>query len=147
MIEVTASADLPAPPERVWEVLSDTASYAEWIEGTDEVTRTDGPAAPGSTYDEVNPIAGPIKAKTHWTVTEYEAPRRQVHESGDIMLTKLFTVTMEVEPAGAGSRASITLRGEPSLGPFGSAFLAAMKPGVEKDNRRSMENLAARLAR
>ncbi len=142
MLEVTASASIPAPPEKVWEVMCDTSRYAEWIDGTEEVTRTDGPAKLGSTYDEVNPIAGPIKSKTHWEVTEFDAPRRQAHVSGDILLTRKFTVTMEVEPEGEGSKATITLAGEPSLGPLGSAFHAAMKSGVDKDNRRSVERLA-----
>ena len=62
MMEVTAYAVVPAPPDRVWELVCDTSRYAEWVEGTDEVTRTDGPAAPESTYDEVNPILGPWKA-------------------------------------------------------------------------------------
>ena len=79
MMEVTGYAVIPAPPDRVWELVSDSSRYHEWVEGTDAVTRTDGPTKPGSTYDEVNPILGPWKAKTHWTVTEYVAPRRQVH--------------------------------------------------------------------
>ena len=58
-IEVSATVPVAAPPERAWELLCDTSRYADWVEGTDEVTRTDGPASPGSTYDEVNPIMGP----------------------------------------------------------------------------------------
>ena len=42
----------------------DTSRYADWVAGTDAVTRTDGPARQGSTYDEVNPILGPWKAKS-----------------------------------------------------------------------------------
>jgi hypothetical protein len=38
--------------------------YAEWVEGTADPTRTDGPAREGSTYHEVNPILGPWKART-----------------------------------------------------------------------------------
>ena len=68
MLHVTASAVVPASQERVFELLSDTARYSEWVTGTNAVTRTDGPAREGSTYDEVNPILGPWKASTTWRV-------------------------------------------------------------------------------
>jgi uncharacterized protein YndB with AHSA1/START domain len=48
-LEVTASAIVAASPEDVFALLSDTARYSEWVTGTDAVTRTDGPAAEGST--------------------------------------------------------------------------------------------------
>jgi carbon monoxide dehydrogenase subunit G len=141
-LEVTASAIVPAPPDRVFELLSDTARYSEWVTGTDAVTRTDGPAREGSTYDEVNPILGPWKAKTHWRVVEHEPPRRTRHETGDIPLSSRFEVVMEAAPEGDGSRVSITLRGDPSMGPLGSVFASLMRGQVERDNRRSVEAFA-----
>jgi carbon monoxide dehydrogenase subunit G len=75
-LDVTASATVAVAPERIWELLCDTRRYSEWVEGTDAVTRTDGPASAGSTYAEVNPIVGPWKAKTRWKVIEFDAPRR-----------------------------------------------------------------------
>jgi|SRR5215213_632434 len=140
--EVTASAIIPASPDQVFGLISDTARYSEWVTGTDAVTRTDGPAREGSTYDEVNPILGPWKANTHWRVVEHEAPRRSRHETGDIPLSSHFEVVMEVAPEGDGSRVSQTLRGTPSLGPVGAAFAALMKGQVDRDNRRSMEAFA-----
>ena len=86
-LRVVASASVSAPPERVWELISDTSRYADWVAGTDEVTRTDGPAREGSTYDEVNPILGPWKARSRWTVTEFDPPRRQVHRGEGLPLT------------------------------------------------------------
>jgi carbon monoxide dehydrogenase subunit G len=142
MIEVTASAFVPAPPERVWELLSDTARYAEWVVGTDEVTRTDGPAREGSTYEEVNPILGPWKAKTHWRVTDFEPPRRQIHVGEGLPLISEFAVVMEAEHEADGTRVNLGLRGTPSLGPVGSAFAALMRGQVERDNRRSVEAFA-----
>ena len=83
-LEVTASAIVAASADDVFALLSDTARYSEWVTGTNAVTRTDGPAAEGSTYDEINPILGPWKAKTHWRVVEHEAPRRSVGVSHDL---------------------------------------------------------------
>jgi carbon monoxide dehydrogenase subunit G len=141
-LEVTASAMVPAAPERVFELLADTARYSEWVTGTDAVTRTDGPAREGSTYDEVNPILGPWRAKTHWRVVSHEPPRLSRHETGDIPLSSHFVVEMEVTPEGDGSRVTLTLRGEPAFGPIGSTFAALMRGQVERDNRRTVEAFA-----
>jgi carbon monoxide dehydrogenase subunit G len=143
MLSVTASAVVPAPQEQVFSLLSDTSRYSEWVTGTDAVTRTDGPARTGSTYDEVNPILGPWKASTKWRVVEHTPPRRTVHETDDIPLSSRFEVVMEVAAQGAGaSEVTLTLRGEPSLGPVGAVFARLMQGQVERDNRRSVEAFA-----
>ncbi len=142
MLHVTASAVVPASQERVFELLSDTARYSEWVTGTNAVTRTDGPARDGSTYDEVNPILGPWKASTTWRVVEHEPPRRSVHTTGDIPLSSRFDVVMEVAPEGDASEVTLTLRGEPALGPIGAVFARLMQGQVDRDNRRSVEAFA-----
>jgi len=48
-IEVTASAVIATTPEKLWELVSDTSRYADWVTGTAAVTRTDGQAREGST--------------------------------------------------------------------------------------------------
>jgi carbon monoxide dehydrogenase subunit G len=137
-IEVSASEIVTAAPDQVFGLISETARYPEWVTGTDAVTRTDGPAVEGSTYDEVNPILGPWKARTHWRVVEHEAPRLSRHVTGDIPLSSSFEVVMEVAPEGDASRVTITLRGEPALGPIGAVFAALMRGQVERDNRSSV---------
>jgi carbon monoxide dehydrogenase subunit G len=138
---------VPAPAERVFELLSDTARYPEWVTGTDAVTRTDGPAREGSTYDEVNPILGPWKASTHWVVVEHQPPRRSRHTTGDIPLSSHFEVEMEVASEQDVSEVTMTLRGEPSLGPIGALFARFMQGQVDRDNRRSVEAFAELAAR
>jgi hypothetical protein len=49
---------------------------------------------------------------------------------------------MEVAPEGDGSRVTVTLRGEPSMGPLGAGFAAFMRGQVDRDNRRSVEAFA-----
>jgi carbon monoxide dehydrogenase subunit G len=141
----TARSPVAAPAAEVWEVLSDTARYAEWVAATDEVTRTDGPAREGSTYDEINPIAGPWKGRSHWTVTEFDAPHRQVHRGEGIAPTvKWLQIEMAVTPAGdSACEAMITLSGETALGPVGVLMLKALKGQIDRDNRETVENLAA----
>lgn len=147
MLHVTASAVVTAPQADVFELLSDTARYSEWVTGTDAVTRTDGHAAEGSTYDEINPILGPWKVNTKWRVVEYEAPRRQVHTSGDLPLSSTFEVVMEVAPEGDASRVTMTLRGEPAIGPIGAVFARLMRGQVDRDNRRTVEAFAELVGR
>jgi carbon monoxide dehydrogenase subunit G len=146
-LQVSATAAVSAEPERVWELLCDTSRYAEWVAGTDEVTRTDGPAREGSTYDEVNPILGPWKASTQWRVVEHEPPWRTVHRTGDIPLSREFEVVMEVAGEGDASEVTITLRGEPAYGPLGVIFASLMKGQVDRDNRRTVESFAELAAR
>ncbi len=141
-LEVTASAIVPAPPEQVFELLCDTERYPEWVTATNAVTTTDGPAREGSTYHEVNPILGPWKASTAWRVVEHEPPRRTVHESRDLPLSSTFEVVMEVAPEGDASRVTLTLRGEPAMGPLGAVFASLMRGQVERDNRRSVAPFA-----
>ena len=142
MLHVTASAVVPASQERVFELLSDTARYSEWVTGTNAVTRTDGPAREGSTYDELNPILGPWKASTTWHVVDYEPPRRQRHTTTDIPLSSRFEVIMEVAAEGDVSEVTMTLQGEPALGPIGAVFARFMQGQVDRDNRRSVEAFA-----
>jgi hypothetical protein len=138
--DLSSSAVVPTSPERLWALLCDTHRYAEWVEGTEAVTRTDGPARLGSTYGEVNPIFGPWKARASWTVVEFQAPRRQVHRSEAIPLAAEFLVVMEVAPVGDASKITHTLRASSSRGPLGAALFTLLKGRTRRDNERSVQN-------
>jgi carbon monoxide dehydrogenase subunit G len=142
VLTVTASKLIPVPPADAWALACDTGRYAEYVKGTAEVSRSGGPARDGVTYEEVNPILGPWKARTTWTVIAFDPPRRQVHRSTDVPLTSRFDVTMEVAPEGEGSRVTFTLDGTPSPGPLGAAFARVMRAKVDRDNRESLEGFA-----
>ena len=146
-IDVTASAVVAVAPERLWELVSDTSRYGEWVAGTAAVLRTDGPAREGSTYDEVNPIVGPWRAKTRWTVIEFDRPRRQVHRSEDVPFASEFLVIIGIAPSDDGSEATFTLRAKPSLGMLGASILGVIKSKTRKDNERTVRNLAELAAR
>lgn len=147
MLTVVASTHVPAPPEAVWELISDTTRYAEWVEGTDAVTRTDGPAWEGSTYDEANTLLGPWKAKSSWRVTEYAPHRRQVHTSTNVPFAKRFDFVMELEPQAEGTLFVVTLEAKPSLGPVGAVVARLMKGVADAENRRTVANIAELVAR
>jgi carbon monoxide dehydrogenase subunit G len=145
MFRISSTREISAPPDEVWAVLCDTEQYAEWVPGTDAVTRTDGTAALGVTYDEITPIVGPWKARTGWRVTEFDKGRRIVHTSDDIPLARTFHVVQEVLPTSTCSQVTISMHAVERFGPVGWPFARAMTPQVRKDNERSLVNLANRL--
>jgi hypothetical protein len=140
-IEVTASAVTAAPPAQLWELVSDTSRNPEWVEATAAVIRSDGPARQGSTYDEINPIMGPFRAKTRWTVIEFDPPNRQVHRSEDVPFARETLVIIDLAPSGDGSKVTVTLRAS------GRIFLRLLKRQQRKGNERSVRKLAALAAR
>ena len=146
-IEVTASVVVAATPAETWKLVSDTSRYAEWVAGTAAVTRTDGPARQGSTYDETNPIMGPWRAKTRWTVVEFDTLRRQIHRSEDVPFASEFLVTIDVAPSGDGSEITMTLRATPALGVLGASVLRLRKSQTRKDNERTVRSFADLVAR
>jgi Polyketide cyclase / dehydrase and lipid transport len=95
---ITASAIIPAPPDRVWQVACDTSRYPEWVENTLRMTRTDRPTRPGATYEELSRIAGPWKSVTRWRVTEFDPPRRQVQQGEGVSTAKNMAVIIELSP-------------------------------------------------
>jgi hypothetical protein len=72
-----ASATIQASPERIWEILADSSTYADWDSG---VVRVEGTLRPGekiTVYSHVNPGRGfPIK------VTEFTPPRSMTWTGG-----------------------------------------------------------------
>jgi hypothetical protein len=67
-----------------------------------------------------------------------------VHCSADLPLARDFRVTMEIAAAGTGTRVTISMRAEESLGPIGWIFAKSMAPQVDRDNRKSLVNLENR---
>lgn len=144
---VSASTDVQAPVERVWEIASDTRRYAEWVENTLEVLHTDGPARLGSTYDERTRISGPWKATTHWRVTEFEPPRRQVHEGDGVVTAKGMGVIIELAPAGDNTHLTLTIRYRPRFGAVGALIDRAVAGKLKRAQQRSADAFAALVAR
>jgi uncharacterized protein YndB with AHSA1/START domain len=99
---ITASVNIAAPQQRVWEMAGDTQRYADWVESTVEVLvlHTDGPAAAGTTYDELTRIGGPLKTATHWRISEFKPPTRQVHEGDGLVTAHGMELVMETLPNG-----------------------------------------------
>jgi hypothetical protein len=140
-MHVSATETVLAPWERLWDVFSDTSRYPEWVEGTLEVTRSDGPARLGSTYDEINK-GGLIRFTSRWKVVEYDPPRRQVHRDVTLPFTRFFDLVFETAPAGSDRTTfTLTLLCESRRGPFGALVVRVLEPLLERQNRRNAAHL------
>lgn len=67
---------IAAPPDRVYEVLSDAHSYGHWVVGSDKVRSADPDfPAPGTRFHHQVLGLGPIKVRDHTTVVDSNPPR------------------------------------------------------------------------
>ena len=117
---VTVSRVIPAPRDEIWRVLDDTSRYAEWVPQTVEVTRNDGEAVVGATYDERNEVFGPIKGSSRWRVVERDEGRYSLHEGEGLPMVKNLSVEFRTEAAGESTEVTSTLRYDTTLGPLGA---------------------------
>ena len=117
---ITVSRVIPASSEQIWQVLDDTSRYAEWVPQTLEVTRNDGEAVVGATYDERNEVFGPIKGNSRWRVVERDPGRYSLHEGEGLPLVKNLSIEMRTEAAGESTEVTSTLRYDTTLGPLGA---------------------------
>jgi carbon monoxide dehydrogenase subunit G len=144
--ERTAAATVvvSAPPEAVWELVSDPERFGEWAELTEEVIRADKPLRLGSTYEERNVVLGPIKGTSRWTVVQHEAPRRQMHRGEGIALASSLDFFMELEPAERATQLTVGLRYRPGLGALGALIdRIHLRGSVQAAMERSAANVAA----
>ena len=140
---IVARTTIDAPPDVVWALASDTARYAEWVENTLTVLRTDGTAGPGVTMEERTRVAGPWTAVTRWRVTEWDPPHRQVHEGEGLALASDMAVIIEVAPAGAGTLFTLTLRYAARFGALGAAIDRVIRGSIARSQARSVQAFGA----
>ena len=143
---VTEHAVVDAPVERVWEVVSRTDRYAEWVAGAIEVTDHHGVATLGRTYAERNRTLGPLRTDSVWTVVEIDPLRRRVDTGVGFAPLKDVTSVFEFEPtrnADGREATRMTYRVEYviGLGPVGLLLDRIQRPGMRADMRTSMAGL------
>ncbi len=141
-IEETVS--LPAPPQRVWEVVSDPARFGDWL--TMHRSWAGETPAAFAQGDRVTQLAGiaNIPITITWTVDAYEPPRA-VRLSGTALLGVAASIALDIAAEGDGaSRLAVTVAFDGPLlaGPIGAAIDQAARHEV----RASTEKLRVLLA-
>ncbi len=78
LLVATNEAQFRVPAERVFEVLSDSKAYGDWVVGSDTIRDADShwPAVGSRFHHRVG--VGPLKVNDHTEVLEVEAPSRLV---------------------------------------------------------------------
>jgi uncharacterized protein YndB with AHSA1/START domain len=98
-----AVATIPAPPDRVFGVLSDPYAYADWVVGSDTVRDADPTwPAPGSKLHH-RLVIGPFRINDDTQVLEAAPPRRLVLKARSRPLGTA-RVVLELHPEGRGTR-------------------------------------------
>lgn len=132
-----AQAEIAAPAERIWSILTDAPRIASWDSG---VERVEGRIAPGehlTLYSRVSP-GRPFKL----TVAEFDAPRRMVWRGGMPLGLFTGTRTFTLTPNGpftsfrmreefSGLMLPLIKRGIPDLGPSFDQFARGLKAAAE----------------
>jgi hypothetical protein len=123
----TASRDIQASPQLVWDLLTDPSSYRDW---NPAVLSIEGTMSPGGTITLVS-IASPERT-FRLTVTAMQAPVRMVWSDG--MPLGLFrgVRTYRLDPAGSGTAFSMT---EEFSGPLAGLITRAIPDLTESFNQ------------
>ncbi|MEY9838176.1 SRPBCC family protein [Streptacidiphilus sp. EB103A] len=145
--QVSENAVIPAPVSRVWEVISATDRYAEWVPTVLEVTDHHGAAEVGRTYSERNKSLGPLTTRSTWTVREVRPGRRRVDTGTGFAPLQDVTNVFAFEPVvladgGEGTAMTYLVRYRIGLGPIGALVHRVVSPGLRADMRTSMVNLS-----
>ena len=137
MLSYRATTTINAPPETIWQILTDGAKYADW---DPHMIRLEGRIAPGEQLTVYTKLAPERAFKP--TVREYEANRHMVWQSG--MPLGLFKGARTFTLKPQGDSTEVTLQEEfsgpmlalikgsiPDMNPVFNDFLAALKARAE----------------
>lgn len=79
MATIHNTIELQAPPEVVFDLMADCERYPDWVATVEDARMTMGDRIEaGTEYEEVRTV-GPIRTTSHWQVTTFDRPHRQVH--------------------------------------------------------------------
>lgn len=132
MGQVSASVEVAAAPETVWETFSDPNSFEKWLT-IHTKWKGEVPArfSKGAQAAEVVTMLGMPNTIT-WTVEQFDAPHLLVI-SGVGMAGVRSTFALRVAPEGSGSTASIDAAFE------GQMIVGALGKAVERDAKKQLD--------
>jgi carbon monoxide dehydrogenase subunit G len=142
MSRVTASIDIDAPPEKVWEVVMDPERLGDWVTIHREVDRvSDRPLKDGSTLRQELCLRH-VNFHVRWTVEEAKPCESAVWEGKGPARSKAHTVYRLAAIDGGGTRFQYENEFKAPLGPLGAAASRALVGGVPKrEASATLDNL------
>jgi len=144
---VTASIEIPAPPEKVWALVMDPASLGEWVTIHRKLVHADGgPLRVGYTMDQQIHMRG-VSLEVHWKLVECRPCELAIWEGrGPARSHARSEYVLKAE--GGGTRFDYRNEFRPPLGPVGAIVSRALVGGMpEREARRTLDRLRAHLER
>ena len=134
---------LPAAPEVVFDLMADPRRYPQWVAIVEDAALVTGDEIEeGAEYTEVSPL-GPIRSTSHWRVTTFDRPHRQVH-AGRLPFGPVER-TIDIQPDGEGTRLNHTVEitALPQFRPLGRVLERLLLVGpLENDLTKSLVTFA-----
>jgi uncharacterized protein YndB with AHSA1/START domain len=146
MKRVSASIEIDAPPQQVWDVVMDPGRLREWVTIHRKLGKvSQRPLAGGSTLEQTLHLRG-VNLKVRWTVEDAREPRMAVWEGRGPARARAH-ITYKLTPNGnGGTRFEYLNEFEPPLGPLGAAAARAIVGGVpQREADRTLRKLKALL--
>jgi uncharacterized protein YndB with AHSA1/START domain len=142
-VDIRAKIQIDAPPERVFEILSDIPGHGAWANqkaGLQVKPVSDGPLSVGSMFKSEQKFAGK-HAAADIKVTQLAAPTTlafEAHQGGKKPVT--YTSTFALTPSGGGTLVERTLEPDPS-----GLMVAIAKPAIRADMMKALKNLKTKV--
>ena len=142
MALVTATIEIDAPPEAVWEVIMDPTRLEDWVTIHRRLGAvSEGPLRVGSTVEQTLCLRG-ATFKVNWRLVEVQAPRFARWEGrGPARSRALIEDRLS---AGDGERTCFDYRNEfkAPMGPLGAAASRVLVGGLsQREANRSLSRL------
>jgi uncharacterized protein YndB with AHSA1/START domain len=145
MSTVSASIEIPATPEKVWQIVMDPQRLGDWVSIHRALRYADdGPPHVGFEMNQRVHLRG-VSLDVHWRLIECEPERHAVWEGRGPARSKARTEYI-LKPSKEGTRFDYRNEFRPPLGPIGALASRALVGGMpEREATRTLERLRALL--
>jgi len=145
MSTVSASIEIAATPEKVWETVMDPARLGDWVTIHRRLRHADdGPPRVGFEMDQRVHLRG-VSLDVHWRLVECEPDRHAVWEGRGPARSRART-EYTLKACEDGTRFDYRNEFHPPLGPIGALASRALVGGMpEREATRTLERLRALL--
>lgn len=103
MPKVEIEKQIHAPPEKIWDFISDIKTAPKWVVVMKSLIKTtDNPVQEGTVYRESSKI-GPKESETEWKVTRFDPLNIQIHECDEPDFRATLTMRVADNMDGTGT--------------------------------------------
>jgi hypothetical protein len=136
MAKLSASIDVPVPPEKAWEDASNLSRYKEWLT-IHRVWRSKLPQQleNGTVIESIVEVKG-MPNRIKWTIVHYQPPEAMTLDGDGVGGVKVKLIA-KVKPKGPDNHDSVVsldvhLGGPALFGPIGMIVAAALRSDIRE---------------